>query len=93
MKKNVIVAALDTISMSVKHAEREINTFTKPARSGTLRKFPILFTLLVTFGVSSVIFGFERILSEIVYLNNNPSIMLIIGVCILVVTGTLYKKL
>jgi hypothetical protein len=93
MKKDVITSVLDTVSTTVKSAEREVNTFTKPARIGTLRKFPILFTLLVTFGVSSVIFGFERILSEIAYLNNHPSVMLIIGVCILIVTGTLYKKL
>lgn len=56
-------------------------------------RYPLLFSLLTTFGVVSILYGFDDILNEIPLFHDHPSIPLITGVLILVGTGTLYKRL
>jgi energy-converting hydrogenase Eha subunit E len=65
----------------------------QPVRKSIIKRFPVAFTLAVTFGVASIFFGFERIISEITFLNERPVLILILGIVILAATGTLYKKL
>ncbi len=93
MNKNVLHEALDTIESGVKKLEKEVETVVQPVRESAFKRFLVLFTLLVTFGVVAVFFGFERVLSEISFLSDNPLIMLATGIIILAVTGRLYKKL
>ena len=93
MSKNIVTKILDSAETSIKYAHHEADTLSTPVRQSVLRRFPILFTLLVTFGVSSVMFRFERILDDVVFLHTHPFVMLFLGVCILIFTGTLYKKL
>jgi len=88
VNKNIseVVSRLEKVAL-------EVDKVAEPVRQTAFRRFPIFFTLLVTFGVASVFFGFERLLSEIDFLNDNPFLMLTIGICILVATGKLYTKL
>ena len=75
-----------------KAEERLIEKFVeKRVRAQT--KYPLLFIMLVTFGVVATLQGFQRLISEIPFLNDNPVILLIVGICTLLATGTLYKKL
>jgi len=62
-------------------------------RDHAFARFPLLFTLLATFGVVATFYGFQGILEKIPLLANDPYISLIIGLLILVFTGKLYKKL
>ena len=62
-------------------------------RDSVFKRFPLLFTLLGTFGVVTVFYGAQRIMEKIPLVANNPYIALIVGVIILLLTGTLYKKL
>ncbi len=62
---------------------------TKPV----LNRYPLLFAFLVTFGLASVLHGFELVTDEISFFKENPYYLLIIGVIVLLLTGTLYKKL
>jgi len=62
-------------------------------RQSAFQRFPLLFTLLATFGVVTTFYGFEHIVEKIPFLANNPIIALTVGVLVLVLTGTLYKKL
>ncbi len=58
-----------------------------------LVRYPLLFTLLVIFGAIMISEGMRGILSEIKFFQFHPFVMLLIGVLILILTGTLYKKL
>jgi len=58
-----------------------------------LERFPTVFLLLVTSGVVMVLFGFEKLFDRISFLNENPVVMIVVGVSILIFTGSLYKKL
>ena len=93
MRTDIVTKVLDTAETSMKYAEQEVHHLSMPVRQSVVRRFPILFTLLVTFGVASVMFGFERILDDIVFLHTHPFVMLFLGVLTLIITGTLYKKL
>jgi hypothetical protein len=62
-------------------------------REGVFSRFPLLFTLLGTFGVVATFYGFEGIINRIDVLANHPVILLMVGLLVLIVTGTLYKKL
>ncbi len=84
---------IDYAAAGVKTVERELQATVRPLRRSVLERFPILFTLLTTFGVAAVFFGFERILSEVTYLYERPWLILLLGIGILVSTGSLYKVL
>jgi hypothetical protein len=62
-------------------------------RDSAEAKFPLTTALLVTFGVVSVFYGFEKIIDKIDFLSRNPIILLLIGLTTLVVTGAVHKKL
>ncbi len=81
------------IEMAVNALHRQTERIIHPYRETVFRRFPVLFTLLVTFGIVSVFFGLERIIAEITWLNTRPWLILGVGLLILTLTGTLYKKL
>jgi len=88
----IVVEELNKTKKHDNHAHNPINEF-KVARKHAFSRFPLLFTLLGTFGVVATMYGFNGILENIPLLVNNPYISLIVGLVILVFTGTLYKKL
>jgi len=92
-EKHTLVKAAEKIEERAEHAAKTAGRLVDPYRKTALQKFPTIFTLLVTLGVSATFFGFERIISEIPWLIERPFLILISGVAILVLTGTLYKKL
>jgi hypothetical protein len=65
----------------------------KRQRQTVFQRFPMLFTLLTTFGVVATLYGFEGIINQIPLLADNPVILLSVGIITLGLTGTLYRKL
>lgn len=62
-------------------------------KQSTFERFPLLFTMLVTFGTVIVFSGASRLVAKVPFLYDNPIVTLVAGVLILLFTGTLYKKL
>lgn len=62
-------------------------------RDSAYKRFPLLFTLLGTFGIVATFYGFERMIDRIHWLASNPFILLAMGIGTLILTGQLYKKL
>ena len=56
-------------------------------------KMPLLTALLVTFGFVSVLYGFEKMIDRVDFFVNYPYVLLIVGLIILAITGSIYKKL
>lgn len=56
-------------------------------------RYPILFSLLVVFGFVAVSEGVKGIIEDVPFFANHPWHMLGAGLVILIITGTLYKKL
>lgn len=62
-------------------------------RQAVFSRFPLLFTLLGTFGFVATLYGFEGIIDRIDILSENPWLLLATGITVLAFTGSLYKKL
>jgi len=56
-------------------------------------RYPLTFAILIVFGVTMVTEGVKRLLLEIPFFQNNRLSMLLFGLLILAITGTLYTKL
>jgi uncharacterized integral membrane protein len=103
MKKSFITATkkgqtiahstLGSVEGIVSKTTTTVDSYIAPVRTSVLKRYPVLFSLLVTFGVAMTFLGFEKIVTQIAFLDNNPFILLIVGITILALTGTLYKKL
>lgn len=84
---------VDGVQQVISDTEHKIESSIKPVRKSIVRRFPTAFLLAVTFGVSITFYGIEQLLPQIYFLNGHPWISLLLGISILVATGTLYKKL
>ena len=74
-------------------AEEKVVSRLARRRESAFNRFPLLFTLLATFGVVATFYGFERLIDKIDFFSDNPFILLGAGIITLIITGTLYKKL
>lgn len=81
------------VTTVVNKTTSSVDTYIAPVRSSVLERFPVLFSLLVTFGATTTFLGFEKIIEHIDFLNRHPFVVLILGMSILAFTGTIYKKL
>ena len=56
-------------------------------------RYPLTFAILIVFGVTMVTEGMKLMLLEVPFFHDKPFMMLLAGILVLVITGTLYKKL
>jgi succinate dehydrogenase hydrophobic anchor subunit len=92
VSKNVADVAL-LIEQAIITAEKNIERKINPFRDHVTKRFPTLFILLSTFGLIATYLGMEQILLQYNVTEENPLLLIIVGVSVLVFTGTLYKKL
>jgi hypothetical protein len=88
-----ILALLAEIESAVKHVGTELDGYVHPVRDSVLKRYPVLFALLVSLGVASTVLGLEQLLLELDLFTKHPGLLFLLGVGILIVTGSLYKKL
>lgn len=62
-------------------------------RDSGFERFPVIFVLLSSFGLVATFYGFEKVIDTIPFFTENPHMILVTGILILIFTGTLYKKL
>ena len=79
--------------LELEHETQNLTTYMHRRSRSVFGRYPLLFSLLTTFGVVSILYGFDDILNEIPLTHDHPVIPLIIGILILVGTGSLYKRL
>lgn len=89
----VAEGAFQGVGKVVGSTEERFEKTVNPIRENVLKKFPVLFLLTVTFGVIATFTGMEQIMLSVPLFKDNPWFILGIGMLILILTGTLYKKL
>jgi len=65
----------------------------RSVRENAFTKFPLIFVLLSSFGLVATFYGFEKVIDQIPLFTNNPFMILVTGIGVLLFTGALYKKL
>lgn len=86
-KKDVTLDPLKDVEDVAKVVDSKVH---REARKAS-RRYPITFALLSLFGFAAVLNGFEGLVAKNVYLSERPGFVLIAGLVILLLTGTLYK--
>lgn len=71
----------------------QLNKLFSERGRAVFNRYPLSFALLVVFGATMVSQGIKDLLLKWDFFKNQPLYMLLFGIVILVVTGTLYKKL
>jgi len=89
----VVTDTVIGVDKVVDEAEIKFEKRIAPVREKLSRRFPTLFILATTLGVTATFTGFEQILLRNNLLQEYPWLILILGVILLFLTGTLYKRL
>jgi hypothetical protein len=84
---------VEELQQALARAEAVVEQTVAPARQSIIRRFPVLFLLAVTFGITATSVGIEVLLTQSTWLGTRPLLILGLGILTLVLTGTLYKKL
>ncbi|MFZ2038975.1 MAG: hypothetical protein WAV11_03505 [Minisyncoccia bacterium] len=77
----------------IEELTNQLNSLFNQKGKSVFSRYPLTFALAVIFGFSMMSEGIKGIINYSSFLKENPLIMLFIGLLILVLTGTLYKKL
>lgn len=77
------------IERMIKDIHDNVSHYTNPV----LRKYPLIFAFLVTFSFAAILHAFELITDETPIIKEHPYYLMLAGVLVLILTGTLYKKL
>jgi hypothetical protein len=87
---------MNSLPDPLEHAERivrEANDATGKSVQPVLRKYPLIFGLLITFSVAAVIHAIELLSDRVPLFEHHPSMLLVLGLLGLLFTGALYRKL
>lgn len=77
----------------IEHQDDRILRLLREERSRAQKRFPLTFALTATVGAAATLSGINKIIDEIDFLVDNPLILVIIGLIILMLTGAAYRKL
>lgn len=75
------------------HVDERILSHLEHHRGRVQDRFPLGIALLGTFGFVATLYGFEKVIDKISFFGNHPWILLVTGLVILAVTGTIFTKL
>lgn len=76
----------------LERSARDMDTYMSRHHRTVFGRYPLLFSLLGSFGVAAIIYGFEQTLDDVPFLHDHPLLPLLIGVAVLIITGSLYKR-
>ena len=91
-----ILEQKEKIDAEIRKLEAMGGSFTGKAkhfRDSAFARFPLIFVLMSTFGLVATLYGFEKVIDQITFFADHPVAILTVGIVILIITGTLYKKL
>ena len=77
----------------VEEATNNLNKHFHVKGESVFNSYPVIFALIVIVGATLMSQGINGLLFEIPFLNNSPLVMFLLGILLLIITGTLYKKL
>jgi len=77
----------------INKTSKDIGKKVSDYRNNAFSKAPLLFVLLSSFGLVATFYGFEKVIDQIPFFNNHPTMILFTGIILLITTGSLFKKL
>ena len=77
----------------VEELTNKLNSLFEQKGKSVFSRYPLTFALAVIFGFSMTSEGIKGIINQFLFLKENPLVTVFFGLLILILTGTLYKKL
>ena len=77
----------------VENLSNQVNKLMASRTESVFKRYPVTFGILILLGAIAVHEGLKRLLKDLGLLDINPWYLIIAGLLILTITGTLYKKL
>jgi hypothetical protein len=77
----------------IENLSNQVNTIMASRTENVFRRYPVTFGLLIVFGAIAVHEGLKGLMENYGLLDISPWYLIIAGLVILTITGTLYKKL
>ena len=81
------------ILRQIERLTQEVNGLAHNFGRPVFKRYPVTFALLVLFAIVIVSESVKEILKSFGVFESNPWITLVIGLTVLILTGTLYRKL
>jgi len=78
---------------ALQSSEKKITDTLKTQKRSAFERFPIIFTMLGSFGLVATFYGFEKLIDNSEFLSSNPWLLLTTGITLLAFTGSLYDRL
>lgn len=91
-EKNKKEIDLDVLRQ-IENLSNRINSIMASMARPFFKRYPLTFMIFIFVGVVALSEGMKEILSGIDFFDGHPWRLLLTGVIILIITGTLYKKL
>lgn len=88
-----MVKKFKQLSTALKSSEHKLVDNLKTRKRSAFERFPIIFTMLGSFGLVAIFYGFEKLIDGSEFLSSNPWLLLATGIGILIFTGSLYDRL
>ena len=77
----------------IENLSNQVNSMMASRTESVFKRYPVAFGLLIVFGAIAVHEGLKGLMEDFGLLNISPWYLIIAGLLILTITGTLYKKL
>ena len=77
----------------IENLSNQVNKIMASRTKNVFRRYPVTFGILILFGAIAVHEGLKKLMEDFGLLDINPWYLLIAGLVILTITGTLYRKL
>lgn len=91
--KNAEEAVEEAAEDSSESLTHRVHEMFRRRRQSAFQQFPATFTLLGTIGIVAVFYGTKHLLDQVSYFANNPTMVLVLGVTILLLTGRLQREI
>jgi len=88
-----VIKRTKRLLLALQHSEKRLSDSIKTRKRSAFEQFPIIFTLLGSFGLVATFYGFEKLIDSSEFLSSNPWLLLTVGIGILAFTGSLYDRL
>jgi|SRR3989344_3827825 len=92
MKKSIKKETIDPLEQA-EVATKKLNNKLKKSGGYIFKKYPLSFSLFSSVGFSLILYGFEGLFDNLFLFREYPSLPLALGLFILLITGTIYKRL
>ncbi|HMO78857.1 MAG TPA: hypothetical protein PJ997_01735 [Candidatus Paceibacterota bacterium] len=78
---------------SLERAIKDIDDLQQQKSKNVLSKYPVTFSIVTVIAIAAVLHGAQNIFDSIPFFNEHPVVTLLLGMCILIATGSTYKIL